>query len=127
MADRPDFFRIVLDPTRLRIVLREFRVGETLNASFPVEDENLRARRALVNRQNVTCHQHSSFRFIRHNKGHPKRREHFASRTLLRLSNSTRPSIWTYAMRRRTTFWDAPFTKRRVPFLSARRLRLSCA
>lgn len=55
-ADRPDFFGILLDPAGLRIMLRGFGVSTALNVPIMIEDDNFRARRPLVNCQNIARH-----------------------------------------------------------------------
>src|SRR5207247_870587 len=48
--DPPDLLRIVLDPPRLRVVLRELRISAPDDAPLPVEDEDGRPRRPLIDR-----------------------------------------------------------------------------
>jgi hypothetical protein len=46
--DPPDLLGVVLDPPRLRIVLRELAVGASHHAAAAIEDQGGRAGRALV-------------------------------------------------------------------------------
>src|SRR6185503_9172500 len=46
----PDLVRVVLDPSRPRVVLRELLIGTARDASVPVEDQDGRARRPLIDR-----------------------------------------------------------------------------
>ena len=47
----PELLGIVLDPARLRKVLRELAVAAAAHAQLPVDDETRRARRSLVDRE----------------------------------------------------------------------------
>src|SRR6185503_9053020 len=51
--DPPDLLRVVLDPARTGIVLRELRVGAADDAPLAVEDEDGRPRRPLVDRDDA--------------------------------------------------------------------------
>src|SRR5207237_694373 len=52
----PDFFRVVLDPARLREVLRELDGGATERRSVLRDHERGRARRALIDGEEVFGH-----------------------------------------------------------------------
>src|SRR6185503_2076313 len=51
--DAPDLLRVVLDPARLRIVLRELRVGTSDDASGAIEDQGRRPRGSLIDRDDA--------------------------------------------------------------------------
>ena len=59
-AHPPDLFRVVLNPTRLWVVLREFRVAPPTNGPSVVEYDRRRASSTLINGQNITAHSFSS-------------------------------------------------------------------
>ena len=54
-----DFHRVLLHPARLRIILREFMAGERDDPALTVKENGTRARRALVQCQNVLFHKFS--------------------------------------------------------------------
>ena len=53
---RPDLFRVVLNPARLREYLSELLLSHTFDASIVIKNNGAAASGALVDRQNVFCH-----------------------------------------------------------------------
>ena len=54
----PDLLRIVLDPARLRIMLRQLDMGRVVHPARRVEQDRAGAGRALIDRQEVICRSH---------------------------------------------------------------------
>src|SRR5437867_5120179 len=103
--DPPDLLRIVLDPPRLRVVLRELRVGAPDDAPLAVEHEHGRARGPLIDRDDDG---HQPRKSDRRRRRPSRTRAWSRSRTWSR-SRATRAAPPRRAARRRgaSTGWGA--------------------
>ena len=56
MLAGPQLIRVVLNPARLRVMLRELPLGDSVDSARMVEQHRPRSRRALVERQDELFH-----------------------------------------------------------------------